>query len=303
MIRATWHGTGLAHPLFEENEMSCLHLVARVRDRRLDLLRYEEAARLWRGLRRAFPEALAVMLMPDHLHLLEPGADAGSARQRLRRCLAGFSWGRGPHLWEPVPAPEPVRDRQKLRRTWRYIALNPCRKRLVADPLEWTWSTHRDVVGAVVDPWITLQRLREHVRDSTCASAEALHGYVSGAPSVAVAGTPPAVPATPSEIPSCSLDAVLVAVAAALRIPPGEVPRSIAGRKLMVALARRQGWRATSPLAEALGVRKRTVRALRHHSPPGLPAATLCLGDTRLRKHVDSIRNSDLPRRSGWATW
>jgi hypothetical protein len=59
------------------------HLVARVRDGRTNLLEPDLAHRLWRALRQAFPLALAVLLMPDHLHLVDVMLNAALARDTL----------------------------------------------------------------------------------------------------------------------------------------------------------------------------------------------------------------------------
>ena len=71
----------------------------------------------------------------------------------------------------------------------RYTVLNPSRAGIVDDPLSWPWSTHRDVVGAIADPWVTAERLGAAL-GSRMASAQDIHAYVSGDPSVAIAGTP-----------------------------------------------------------------------------------------------------------------
>ena len=293
--------------------MDYLHMVAHVRDRRLDLSVHEEATRLWAGLRRAFPDVVAAMLMPDHIHLLIAALAAGLAQGRLSRCLAGFSWGRGRYLWQAVPEPEHVRGRKKMRRTWRYIALNPCRDGLTDDPLAWTWSTYRDALGAAVDPWVTLQGLRSSCRDPLFSAPQGVHGYVSADPSVDVAGTRAPIAPEPSAIPSCSLDTVASAVAGALRTPWNEALQMPLGRRLFVALAHRQGWRDAAHLATALCVTKRTIRTLRTQPSAGLDAAALCLGDPRLLRGFestpsssdrssDSIRMPDRTRLSWWKT-
>lgn len=60
---------------------------------------------------------------------------------RWRNHLEGVS-GR---LVRPLPPAEAVPEGPKRRRSVRYVHLNPCRARLVADPLAWPLSTHRDV--------------------------------------------------------------------------------------------------------------------------------------------------------------
>jgi hypothetical protein len=62
--------------------------------------------------------------MPNHIHVLAPCASTAAAKRKLARQV-------------------------------RYIVLNPCRDRIVGDPLSWMWSTQRDVMGATVQPWVT----------------------------------------------------------------------------------------------------------------------------------------------------
>ena len=141
-----------------------------------------EAAHLWRSLRRAFPEAHAACLMPDHLHLLLPHADQAGRLARVRGGYARWlkhhpQWVQ-PLRWAPTPPPEELAsDPSHLRRTIRYVHLNPCRARLVTDPLAWTWSTHRDATAFAYAPWVQV------------ASPGRFHAVVSGDPTVQVSGT------------------------------------------------------------------------------------------------------------------
>lgn len=163
------------------------------RDRCLDV---------WRYARDAFPQVYATALLPDHLHLVVPA-----------RPMASPDWGQV-ELWtrmrllrkrlvlldeqlrvEPVPMPEPIQDAGKLLRQVRYVHLNPCREGLCRDPLEWEWSTHLDLLGAIVDPWpnrvLTLEKMGLFANSrSIHTSLRKLHSYVSSDPSVHVSGTP-----------------------------------------------------------------------------------------------------------------
>jgi hypothetical protein len=144
--------------------------------------REAEAHHLWRCLRRAFPEAHACCLMPDHLHIVLPHADEEG---RFRHVRGGFtrwlsSQPRWPEEFGWSDAPEPRElsaDCGHLRRLIRYVNLNPCRAGLVRDPLAWAWSTHRDATGFALDPWVRV------------ADADRFHAFVSGDPSVRVDGT------------------------------------------------------------------------------------------------------------------
>jgi hypothetical protein len=102
------------------------HHVARSVPGRLLWSRDLDGLALFNGIARAFPELLAVCLMPDHVHLLLPHADPDN---RLHRVFAGYAHGlcvrrglRGP-LFAPRPPPQTIPDEKHLRRLVRYIHL------------------------------------------------------------------------------------------------------------------------------------------------------------------------------------
>jgi hypothetical protein len=204
----------------------------------------------------------------------------------LFRRPSSHNQSRAAPRWEPVPPPEVIRDAGKLSRQVRYVALNPCRAKLVRDPLEWEWSTHRDVIGAVASPWVSPAALAAALRARARRPAEfaaAWHAYVSGDPTCAVAGTPPPRPARPSDLPTMPLGRITAAAAAATRAPVSAVRERTLTRRLFVHLAERQGWRDAATLARACGTSTEAVRQLRASSAEALlPAGELCLGDDRL---------------------
>lgn len=262
--------------------MPLIHLVAHVRTTGPNLWEFDLAVRLWSGLRRAFPMALGACLMPDHVHLVGDEPAPQEAQKRFRRALAGFAWGIGP-VWEPIPEPKIIRGPDKLRRDLRYVALNPIRKRLSADPMECLWSTHRDLLGAVADPWVPLDRLDPHLGWLARDLRRSWHGYVSKDHEVAMDGTPLPQPEPPHDVPTRSLDDIARAAAAATRAPTSAVTRRGPTRKLFFALARQQGWTRARTLADFCRVTASAVRAARIDIPrEALAAASLCLGDDRL---------------------
>ncbi|HEY3356624.1 MAG TPA: hypothetical protein VGQ83_25460 [Polyangia bacterium] len=181
-----------------------------------------------------------------------------------------------------MPTPDPVRNLRHLRRDVRYLALNPCREGLCRDPLSWLWSTHRDVMGAVADPWVTADRLAAALRLPRDGFSRAQHAYVAGDPTVQVGGTPAPTPAPARDTPVVALEAVAVAAAAALRLPAAAVATDRTARRLFVQLARHQGWRDTGLPARRCGVGRWEVGHLARQPARGLEAARLCLGDERL---------------------
>lgn len=261
--------------------MRFIHLVAHVRRGGPSFWDLELGNRLWGCLRRAFPDALAVTVMPDHVHVILFVVDVGAAIKRFRLALSGFAWGRGP-IWEPVPPPKILPNVGKLRADIRYVALNPCRRHYVSDPLEWPWSTHRDLMGCAVQPWIRPERMAPLVQRRVEGFRESWHGYVSRDRDVDPHGTPVPQPAPVSDVPVVSLDETIRAVASAHRIQPGAVRMRGTPRNLFLHLARHQGWPGGGPVAAACGVSTRTTRRMHDVTEETLRAGARCLGDLRL---------------------
>lgn len=92
--------------------------------------------------------------------------------------------------WQPVETPGVLTDREKIQRNIRYVILNPVRAGLVDDPLSWPWSTHRDFVGAVVDPWVDEERIRAVLRMDRPGFKTWMHAYVASDDSVTVPRPP-----------------------------------------------------------------------------------------------------------------
>lgn len=260
------------------------HLTLRARARRSPFSDPVVAWWAWRQLRARFPRALAACLMPNHLHLLAAG-DARGLVLALSRLAMGISRvARERGLWERAPPPEPIAGEGKLARSLRYVLLNPCRAGLASDPLEWPWSTHRGMVGAESDPWVSAARAS--VALGKTMSPARLHAYVSGDPSVRPAGTPLSSSAPSTRIARAPLEAVL---AASLAATPWA--RASERRRISVWLAAEQGWRDAALLADALGTSTRSVRRhMRSVDARAVQPAALCLGDPRLRFSVEHAR-------------
>lgn len=263
-----------------------IHLTARVSPSVPDLSRAAVGGWLWAHLRDAFPDAIAAVLMSNHPHLLVASNDSERDRVRLARMLGqlGRHFGVRGQISE-VPPPSIVEPGKALARTVRYIALNPCRKDLVRCPLAWPWSTHRDVVGAIADPWVDAPRLARALGSAWPGFVARHHAYVSADPDAHVLGTMMPVAAAPSVVPKIDLRSIAEAAASALRRPVGEIQQVGAARRLLVALAIDQGWNSVATLAEMCRCSTRTIhRLVAERDVSGLPAARLCLGDPRLRR-------------------
>jgi hypothetical protein len=184
------------------------HLVARSIDGAPVFRTWEEARRLWDDVVRATPGRLALVLMPNHLHVVHPL----DLRGPLASALSGYArwWnhrrGTSGRVFDVVPPGKFLESQEKVRINVRYVHLNPCRggSPLVNDPLAWPFSTHRDACGLALPP--VVERHRDVVF---------FHRYVSSDPRVDVRGTP---------LPDVSLEAadplaVLHAVSAVTRTP------------------------------------------------------------------------------------
>ncbi len=253
------------------------HLVARAAKGRLLFSDAREATALWSILADHFPELIAATLMPDHVHLLVPGAPGlrlGHAMSTYTRWFEHHRRARRVSLWTAHPAPELVPDDSHARRTVRYVLLNPCRAGLVADPLAWPWSTHRDRVGFAAAPVGPVEAHRAR-----------FHAYVSGDPSVAVGGTP--LPQLQHR--AFALDDVAAAVVAVFRAAPEALITRHLARAALVRASWVHGNHDAGELADATGVTRRRVEQLVKHLPnrgseladPALAAVVAATGDAR----------------------
>ena len=241
------------------------------------------ARRLWVFLRRAFPCALVVVLMTNHVHVIARVICPDWARLRMAKALAAAVRGHGRYTWEHLPDAEVLTGARELRRHIRYVTLNPCRAGLVSDPLEWPWSTHRDLLGAAATPWVRPDFLAAALHERRDGFEHRFQRYASSDRSVAVARTPP--PSNPAHDPepTKSLQQIRLATLAATRGLEGDVNRRGFTRDLFVALARREGWAHRTSIASLCEMSPSALSRLQPRVPPtALSAAAICLGDPRL---------------------
>ncbi|MEZ4234925.1 MAG: hypothetical protein R3F59_01920 [Myxococcota bacterium] len=262
------------------------HLVARARPGRLLFTDWEEGVALSRRIVAAIPGIRALVLMPDHVHLLHDQ----DVRQRLARALAAHArWrnarhGLGGSLVAPLPRAERLVDAQKVRRSVRYVHLNPCRAGLVDDPLAWPLSTHRDAVGLAADPVVA--RHREPAR---------FHRYVSSDPTVDVEGT---------DLPCAGLALlepvdVLYATSAALRLPLVALRRRGPGRTLFLRAARTLTGASHQAIADLVGVRRKTVCGVRDGDADSVRIVAAVAGDPRFA----ALDPGDLRHDPAWSAY
>lgn len=144
------------------------HIIQRGNDRQpcffqdIDRIRYLQALR-----EVALAEQCAVhayVLMTNRVHLLvTPTAPCQVARlmQSLGRSYVRYvntRYDRRGTLWEGRYKASAVMHDDYVLRCQRTIELNPLRARMVADPLDYRWSSHRGNIAECVDPVITPNR-------------------------------------------------------------------------------------------------------------------------------------------------
>ena len=237
---------------------------------------------LWEHLSQGFPDALFAVLLPRRVLLVLPPDQP----EERRRALSGtLSWvkrrfGLRAGQWGRVRPGRPLEDAVELGRIIQRCALAPVRLGLVADPLEWTWSTHRDLVGAVAEPWVTPDRL-------AAAMARPVEGFVEGF-QIEVSGRldhgPTPAPLRLALGQPLPLETVERAAEIATRGARGAVHRVGLARTLFVHLAVAHGHSDRVELADTVGVTPRAIGHILHRgvSPVAFEAGRACLADPRL---------------------
>ncbi len=286
-------GTGMVRALRPGTEviMPIVHLTAALQSEiSTDLLEGLWRAR-WMALRRAFPRCLAAALRSDHTHLVRHDDEPERAAWRFRQAVLWSTPARLRSLWRFPTVPVLVRDRNHLYKTVRYVLRNPLAEAGVTDPVQWRWSTMRDVVGASVDPWCPAEFLARAMGRSPGPFARWCHPWAAAGADGDPAEVRPLVAAPPRAVPAVGLGAILAAAMEATRCSPRDLLRKRLPRWLFVALARHQGWRDPAALAGVIGVRPGSVRRIGRGLPPAaVGAAALCLGDDRLRASLPTTQ-------------
>lgn len=140
------------------------HIVQRGNDRQPCFLADTDRIRYLQDLRditrREYCTVHAYVLMDNHVHLLvtpmAPG-QIGRLMQALGRGYVRYvndRYRRTGTLWEGRYKACPVIDDGYVLRCQRYIELNPLRARIVADPGDYRWSSHRGAALAEPDPLV-----------------------------------------------------------------------------------------------------------------------------------------------------
>ncbi len=246
-----------------------LQMVARGIGGRVLFRNWCEARVLWDCVVRSTPGLVALVLMPNHLHLVHPV----DVRRRLAAGLSGYCrWrhakrGETGNVFEPLPPPWPLADQQKIRRYIKYTHLNPSRASLIKDPLLWPFSTHRDACGLAMPAVVP----RAH-------DVPRFHKYVSSDPFVVLGGT---------ELPGVTLEVkdpsqVLRAVSALTRTCLDRMKRRGRPRALYLRAARELCPTAThAHIGSLVGVSERTAQRGASADDPTWRLVQRVVGDPR----------------------
>ena len=108
-----------------------------------------------------YPFALfGYCLMPNHFHLLLKPAPGQSISRILQSLTVAHTWrhhrrqGTSGHVWQGRFRSPVIQDGDHLLVVLRYIEANPVRAAIVADPCEYTWSSHRAMApGMPIPSW------------------------------------------------------------------------------------------------------------------------------------------------------
>ncbi len=259
------------------------HFVARTRHHQNIFNDFHVAQKTWFLLQRNFPTIYGACLMPNHIHLLVPKpSNLSVSNQLFNRSLNTIALyaKAGPHLWETTPPPSVIPDAYHLQRQIRYTHLNPCRKELIADPLGWIFSTHRDLLNLRLHPWL---RLHE-VPVSHKKTSHQWHQYISGDPSVNLQGTAPPTQGQQQDIPQFGVAAIQRAVNT-LIATESLIYKQTQRQILLLNLLQDQGYRERRILMDALGVKKSRLCEIQNLPPnptTWIKMARIYLYDERL---------------------
>lgn len=235
----------------------------------------ETARSAWSRLRHHWPRVLACVLMGNHLHLVASGVPEDE-QARLGRVVSQLREWRT----SPRPSVELIPD-HRVARVIRYVLLNPVRAGLCERPADWLYSTQRDLLGAVCDPWV---------------SWDALQGW-SAARWCAWLGDSVPAPVEAVDWPRLPLSRLAVASAAAHRQRVDAVRRRGPVRATFVALCWHQGWRNATVVARAAGLHPSNVRRAWGRRDVPL-AARVCLASEALSRPARPSSGTGRGRRS-----
>jgi REP element-mobilizing transposase RayT len=126
-------------------------------------------------------------LMPNHYHLLieTPHPNRGAGMHVLNLSYARhFNWRHGHvgHVFQgPYTTVHITRDAHLMELS-RYLAMNPVRAGLVADPADWPWSSYRATAGLEHSPpYLHVDRMRAYFAWARSDGTDEFRDFVAAA--------------------------------------------------------------------------------------------------------------------------
>lgn len=211
---------------------------------------HAEARALWLRITRRV-NCTALTLMPQHVHLETASEDALENVRCGARAYAlwrNYVRGEAGPVWAEISWTI-IRTIEHARRTRRYIHLNPCRDGLVADPMAYAWSTHRDALGLAIPLFCRV-----------APDPATFHEFVSSDPSVRVDGTSLPAPRGLDPHARPSLAAVFAAVSALTRTTAAGLRERSPARSLLVRSARALTAATSAEIGDLARIDATTVR-------------------------------------------
>lgn len=145
------------------------HLIQRGNDRQLIAREPEDYQRFLGWLKDSAKECQvaihAYVVMPNHLHLLASPADATGLAQMMQRLGRYYvpwfnhKYQRYGGLFQGRFKTSVIDSERYFLQCSQYVDLNPVRAAMVADPLEYPWSSYAHHAGVRIDPLVTEHRL------------------------------------------------------------------------------------------------------------------------------------------------
>jgi hypothetical protein len=236
-----------------------------------------EARVLWDCVVHALPGLVAMVIMPNHLHVVHPS----DVRRRLAAGIGAYvrwrhaKWGESGQVFDRLPDAWPLEHAQKFRRYVKYTHLNPSRASLIKDPLSWPFSTHRDACG-LAEPAV-IPRAQDVVR---------FHRIVSSDPHVTKEGRGTELPTAKLEVEEPRL--VLHAVSALTRTCLHEMQHRGWQRTLYLRAARELCPSATfREIGELVGAAERSAQRAAEQKDARVELVSRLAGDPRFPPITD----------------
>ena len=227
----------------------------------------------------ACPELIAFCLMSTHVHLVlevESEEHARAAVRRIRNRHDRTAPERGVAMLDE-PHFQVLADDHAVFRYVVYAHGNPVKAEMVADPLGWAFSSHRDVCGLRNAPWYSADRILAILHDQPDGAS--LHERAGGR-----VAAPKLIEPVQHTVPSETLDVIARTVAGFFG--QAELHETPVARRCFASVARLQAW-PTKSIAAHMRKSIRQVNRLSAEDTPAVRAVLAMLDDPRLRPTGD----------------